>query len=98
MLTAIRVSDTDSASAGQKPDRQPHTKRGHLNQGVSRRRSAPVVFWIATGLVWCALLGAGQRLEAQVRFGTVVGNVTDASGNSVAGANVTLTSLGTSEM
>ena len=40
----------------------------------------------------------GERLQAQVRFGMVVGNVIDASGNQSLGANVTLTNLGTNEM
>jgi Carboxypeptidase regulatory-like domain/TonB dependent receptor len=48
-------------------------------------------------LTICAAIIFGVRLDAQVRFGTIVGNVVDANGASVVGANVTLTNLGTNE-
>jgi outer membrane receptor protein involved in Fe transport len=98
MLTAIRVHDSQCAHRDRDQDRLHGTNPHPHKSRDSRLWWAPTVFWISNVLVWFALLGTGQRLEAQVRFGSVVGNVTDASGNSVAGANVTLTNLGTNEM
>jgi outer membrane receptor protein involved in Fe transport len=55
------------------------------------------------GAVWgclitlAALLALSLPLPAQVRFGSVVGSVTDPSGASVSEAVVTLTNLGTNE-
>ena len=43
------------------------------------------------------LLILSPRIQAQSTFGSVVGNVTDASGAAMAGASVTLTNLGTNE-
>jgi len=62
---------------------------------ASRRLSAtalPVVILVVAGMLgWCT--GA----SAQVRFGSVVGTVTDSSGATVGGATVKLTNLGTNE-
>jgi hypothetical protein len=51
----------------------------------------------ALAIMVCAILGVAAQLQAQVRFGGVVGFVSDPSGQAIAGATVTLTNLGTNE-
>ena len=53
---------------------------------------------LAALLVFSALAATSTPANAQVRFGTVLGTVTDASGAAMPGANVKLTSLGTNEV
>ena len=45
----------------------------------------------------CFLLAGFQLAWAQNFFGSIVGTVTDSSSGAIAGANVTLTNLGTSD-
>lgn len=61
---------------------------------VSRLCSlAPIMVVLSIG----AIIAIGAQVQAQVRFGTIVGNVTDPQGASVIGAKVTLSNLGTGE-
>lgn len=54
--------------------------------------------WLGAGLLAvCAVLGFSAQLQAQVRFGAVVGYVTDPSDKAISGATVTLTNTATSE-
>lgn len=48
-------------------------------------------------MIWALLIAFDNSLNAQVRFGTVVGFVSDANGAAVTGATVTLTNVGTNE-
>ncbi len=64
-------------------------------------RSSPVRRWSlwfrASLLVVCAVLGFAAQSQAQVRFGAVAGYVTDLTDKAVSGATVALTNTGTSE-
>jgi len=56
-------------------------------------------FWPrALASVICALLALSVELHAQIRFGAVVGFVTDPTDKAVAGATITLTNMGTNEI
>ncbi len=71
-------------------------------QAASRRRHAGTQSR-STSLLRVALVFAGMAAmcvsaNAQVRFGAVVGTVSDPSGATVTGANVKLTNLGTNEV
>lgn len=66
------------------------------NQSPLRPRFSFVASTIVL-LAICATILLGGQLDAQVRFGTIVGNVVDVKDASVVGANVTLTNLGTNE-
>ena len=67
----------------------------HSSAGPRSRRLAalllPVLLLAAAVLVLCSQAGA------QVRFGSVVGTVSDSSGAAMAGAKVQITNLGTNE-
>src|SRR6267378_3286954 len=66
-----------------------------LRRGVMKKQA--IAGWI---LVFCLALGFGASTSlGQAVYGSIIGTVTDAQGNAVAGAKVTVTSLtkGTSD-
>ncbi len=56
-----------------------------------------VVFALGVSLLSLCMVMFSQPVSAQSTYGTISGSVTDSSGASIAGAQVTLTNLGTSE-
>jgi hypothetical protein len=62
-----------------------------------RLRRWCVWYGASAAVVLCVVLGLAAQLQAQVRFGAVVGFVTDPSDNAVPAAKVTLTNTGTGE-
>lgn len=71
----------------------PHGATANRDDRVRRR-----FVWLAAlaGLI-LGFIGLAPQLQAQVRFGGVVGFVSDPSGQAVVGATVTLTNVGTNE-
>src|ERR1700730_16630175 len=65
---------------------------------ISRLAKWCTLSLLAALLVFAALAATSTAANAQVRFGTVWGTVTDSSGAAMPGANVKLTSLGTNEV
>ncbi len=62
---------------------------------AAKRRRSTLALWMA---VVCLLMPASCLLHAQSFYGSIVGTVTDSSGNLVPDATVTITNLGTSEV
>ena len=77
------------------PNSQPSRPLTQGRQRAIRAMTCPV---IAALLLLYVFVGSSTPLEAQVRFGSVVGFVADPTGGSVVGAHVTLTNLGTNEV
>ena len=62
-----------------------------------KRGKAPIRLWCGQNLLGGLLVvfGLAPAAEAQVLYGSIIGNVTDASGGVVAGATVRITNRGT---
>ena len=71
--------------------------RGGLNRRNREQNHWPSR-WLVIGMLLAALAALGGSLEAQVRFGTVLGFVGDSNGAAVPEATVTLTNIGTNEI
>src|SRR6516162_9516634 len=76
-------------------------RRVFLSKGTLMEYSSPAVsrrvVFVSVVITICAIL-AGTRSYGQSTFGSILGTVRDASGAAIAGAQVTLTNLGTSAM
>jgi hypothetical protein len=67
----------------------------HAGNGSNMRRLMTSL--LSTLFVLFAMAALCTQVSAQVRFGTVLGTVTDSSGATISGATVKLTNLGTNE-
>jgi Carboxypeptidase regulatory-like domain/TonB dependent receptor len=80
----------------------PSNARCHNGIGNLNLAARPHCSWLRKRSVWlgalATLLCFAAQLQGQVRFGGVVGFVSDPSGRAVGGATVTLTNVGTNEI
>ena len=77
--------------------RQTRSKRLDRDHACISRRREGIALLLSVATVVAVLMAVQLPAYAQVRFGAVVGSVTDSSGAAVPGSAVTLTNLGTNE-
>ncbi len=97
MAVAVRVDQQGKATLDRRRHHNQQLKiENHRDHSLSGFRLPSMTSMIAV-LSMIAIIGISLRVDAQVRFGTVLGFVGDQNGAAVPGATVALTNLGTNE-